>query len=91
MNFEESAKSRGLRGNRVTWVRGSVGCVGQIFTRVAWVTRVKIFFTWVIIFAWVAWVKYVFAWVFAWIKIFCVGLFFPCVSFCLIDQIILLY
>ena len=57
MNFEESAKSRGLRGNRVTWVRGSVGCVGQIFTRVAWVTRVKRFFTWVIIFAWVAWVN----------------------------------
>ena len=61
----ESAKSRGLRGNvgyLSAWVRGSVGCVGQIFTWVAWV---KIFFTWVIIFTWVAWVK-----------IFCAGQIF---------------
>ena len=53
---KESAKLRGLRGNvRYVgsvgcvgpWVRGSVGCVGQFFTWVAWVTWVKIFFTWV--------------------------------------------
>ena len=49
----ESAKSRGLRGNMgcvgpwVAWVRGYVGCVGQNFMWVAWVTWVKIFFTWV--------------------------------------------
>ena len=46
----ESAKSRGLRGNVGyvgcvgPWVRG---CVGQNFTWAAWVTWVKIFFTWV--------------------------------------------
>ena len=44
--------------------------MGQIFTWVAWVTWVKIFFTWVIIFMWVGWVKITFAWV----KIFCMGL-----------------
>ena len=44
-------------------------CVGQIFKWVEWVTRVKIFFTWVIIFAWV---KYIFVWV----QNFCVGFFF---------------
>lgn len=44
---EESAKSRGLRGNVgyvsawVEWVRGCMGCVVHIFT---WVTWVKIFF-----------------------------------------------
>ena len=40
----ESPKSRGLRGNVsyvgewVAWVRGSVGCMGQVFTWVAWGT-----------------------------------------------------
>ena len=44
-------------GAWVAWVGECVGCEGQIFTWVTWVTWVKIFFTWVIIFAWVAWVK----------------------------------
>ena len=48
-------------------------CVGQIFKWVEWVTRVKIFFTWVIIFAWV---KYIFVWVFEWVQNFCVDFFF---------------
>ena len=34
-----------------------MGCVGQVFTCVAWVTRVKTFFAWIIIFMWFAWVK----------------------------------
>ena len=50
----ESDKSRGFCGK--------IGCVGQIFTWVAWVTWVKIFFAWIIIFRWFAWVK-IFAWV----------------------------
>ena len=42
---------RGLRGNVayvgpwVAWIRGSVDCMGQFFTWVAWVTWVKMFFT----------------------------------------------
>ena len=65
--FKELAIERSLL-NRVgcvvtwvTWVHGCMDCVGQIFTRVDWVTWVKIFFTWVIVFAWV---KYIFVWVF---------------------------
>ena len=57
-------------------------CVGQIFKWVEWVTRVKIFFTWVIIFAWV---KYIFVWVFEWVQNFCVDFFFVCLrgsAFC---------
>ena len=75
LHWNESAKSRGLRGKVsyvdtwVAWVRGSVGYVGQIFTWVAWVTWVKMFFTWVIIFTRVALVKYIFARA----KVFCVG------------------
>ena len=60
----------GYVGVGFAWVREWMGCVGQIFTLVAWVAKVKIFFTWVIIFTSLGWVKYIFAWV----KIFCMGL-----------------
>ena len=50
-------------------MRGSVGCMGKIFTRVAWVT-------WVIMFAWVAWVKYFFVWA----QNLCVSQIFFCVG-----------
>ena len=91
MNFEESAKSRGLRGNMGhvgAWVRGLrgsnfyAGCVGYAGQKIFYVGHN---------FCVGCLGQYVFAWVFAWIKIFCVGLFLPCVSFYLIDQIILLY
>ena len=51
------------------------GCVGSIITWVPWVTRVKIFFTWVINFTWVPWIKCIFKWVFARVKNFCLGQF----------------
>ena len=69
----ESAKSRGLRGNVVTWVCGlrwskfCVGYLGYVGLNIFYVGQ---HFTWVIIFMWVEWVKYIFAWV----KFFCVGL-----------------
>ena len=46
----ESDKSRGFCDK--------VGCVGQIFTWVSWVTWVEIFFEWIIIFRWFAWVNF---------------------------------
>ena len=76
-------------GNWVAWHRGCVVCVSQIFTWIARVTWVKIFFKWVIIFTCVAWVKYIFVWVkffcvspdfFSWVKIVYVGPIFLCVG-----------
>ena len=69
--YKELAIERSLLnrvGCIITWVRGCVDCVGQIFTWVEWVTWLKIFFTWVIIFSWV---KYIFVWV----QNFCIGFF----------------
>ena len=80
--MEEFAKLCGLHGN----VGYTSDCVAWVkFLRVAWVTKVKIFFTWVIVSsagyvgrntfyvgrycAWVAWVECIFAS----IKIFCMG------------------
>ena len=58
-----------------------MGCVGQVFTWVAWVTWVKIFFAWIIIFRWFAWVKIFLhgSIFFTLVKIFCGSLNF-CVS-----------